>query len=303
MVKYDYSYQLGDNQGSGQTAQKKYIILHDTGNANNVGSNSAQNEASYMHNNWTSAYTHAIAGHDRVYIIGEPGYVAWGALSGNPYSPFQIELARYSDRTLALKAYKNWVDAAREMAKKYDISLVLDGSGNGVKSHDWISKNLGGDHVDPYGYLSSIGISKAQLQADLLNGTTTDKPFDENTSNKGIVTVNYNGVGKVRLMNSKGQHINTYVDKNSRWKVTGFSKYGVQIGTNAYLPYMYAKIVVDYTKGYGVNAVDSKAKMIDGTNKTFKEGTSWRVTNGYMKSGMAYFKVGGKEYIMGKYTR
>ena len=171
MVKYDYTYQLGANEGSSATASNQYIILHDTGNANNVGTNSAQNEANYMHGHWGDAYTHAIAGWDRVYIIGEPGYVAYGAGSpANERSPFQIELARYLDHSKAIAAYKNWVAAAVDHANKYGIPLTLDAPGKGIKSHKWVSDNLWGDHQDPYGYLSSIGISKAQLAADLKKG-------------------------------------------------------------------------------------------------------------------------------------
>ena len=178
MVVYDKTYALAANQGSSARASNQYIILHETGNANNVGTNSAANEASYMRNNWRAAYTHAIAGWDKVYIIGEPGYVAYGAGSpANERSPFQIEVARYSDRNLALKAYANWINAAREYAAKFGIPLTLDGAGNGVKTHKWVSDNLWGDHQDPYAYLQSIGISKAQLANDIAHGIgSTAKP-------------------------------------------------------------------------------------------------------------------------------
>lgn len=180
MVVYDKTYALAANQGSSARASNQYIILHETGNANNVGTNSAANEASYMQRNWQAAYTHAIAGHDRVYIIGEPGYVSYGAGSpANERSPFQIELARYSDHNLALKAYANWINAAREYAAKYGIPLTLDGAGNGVKTHKWVSDNLWGDHQDPYAYLQSIGISAAQLANDIAHGvgsTVVTKP-------------------------------------------------------------------------------------------------------------------------------
>lgn len=182
MVYYDSTYALGANQGSSQRASNQYIILHDTGNDNNQGANSAQNEAAYMRNNWGNAYTHAIAGPDRVLMVGEPGYVAYGAGSpANERSPFQIELAHYSDPALARAAYVNFINAAREFALRYGIPLTLDGPGNGIKTHKWVSDNLWGDHQDPYGYLNRIGISKAQLAADLANGvgsapTVTPEP-------------------------------------------------------------------------------------------------------------------------------
>lgn len=171
MVKYDYTYALAANQGSSSKATAQYIVVHETGNANNTGPNSAKNEAIYMKNHWQSAYTHAIAGWDKVYIIGEPGYVAYGAGStANARSPFQIELARYSDHNLAIKAYHNYVNAIREYAKKYSIPLTLDGAGNGIKSHKWVSDNLWGNHQDPYAYLQSIGISKSKLASNIAHG-------------------------------------------------------------------------------------------------------------------------------------
>ena len=175
MVKIDYTYQLGAREGSSTQASNQYIILHETGNANNTGSNSALNEAKYMKSHWNSAYTHAIAGHDRVYIIGNPGYVAYGAGSpANGQSPFQIELSRYADKSLALKAYRNWIEISREMAKKYGIPLTLDQSGSGIKSHKWVSDHLWGNHQDPYAYLATLGISKEKLQQDLLGGISVN---------------------------------------------------------------------------------------------------------------------------------
>lgn len=177
MVKYDTTYALSSNAGSSARATAQYIILHDTGNAKNTGVNSAKNEAEYMRGHWNSAYTHAIAGWDRVYLVGEPGYVAYGAGSpANERSPFQIELARYADHSKAIMAYKNWIAAAVEYADKYGIPRTLDGSGKGIKTHKWVTDNLWGDHVDPYAYLASIGISKQQLAKDLKAGKSTSKP-------------------------------------------------------------------------------------------------------------------------------
>ena len=162
---------LGAGQGSSQKTSNEYIIIHDTANDKNQGDNSAYNEASYMHNNWQNAYTHAIAGWDRVYLVGEAGYVAYGAGEvANSRSPFQIELAHYSDPVKQRQSYVNYINAIREYANKFGISLALDGAGNGIKTHKWVSDNIWGDHQDPYGYLARIGISKNQLANDLAHG-------------------------------------------------------------------------------------------------------------------------------------
>lgn len=177
MVNYDRTFMLGAGQGSSARASNQYIIIHDTANDNNQGDNSAYNEASYMKNNWQNAYTHAIAGWDRVYLVGEPGFVAYGAGNvANSRSPFQIELAHYSDPAKQRQSYVNYINAIREYANKFGIPLTLDGGGNGIKSHLWVSQNIWGDHSDPYAYLTRIGISRDQLAKDLANGVGNSNP-------------------------------------------------------------------------------------------------------------------------------
>ncbi|MED4886250.1 hypothetical protein [Lysinibacillus fusiformis] len=59
----------------------------------------------------------------------------------------------------------------RELAKEAGIPVVLDGAGNGIKSHRWITDNIKGTtHRDPYSYLASMGISEALFKLDILNG-------------------------------------------------------------------------------------------------------------------------------------
>lgn len=162
----DTTYQLGANEGSSQRAQNLYLILHETANAKATGAN----EAAYMKRNWNNAYVHFIVGDGKVYQMGETGYVAYGAGNANGYSPVQIELQHTLDPALFTKNYAIYIELARDMAKKYGIPLTLDAGGAGtagIKSHNWISQNVWGDHTDPYGYLASMGVSKAQLASDL----------------------------------------------------------------------------------------------------------------------------------------
>jgi len=191
MTIYDKTFLLGTGQGSSQKASNQYIVIHDTANDNNQGDNSATNEASYMHNNWQNAYTHAIAGWDKVYLVGEPGYVAYGAGSpANERSPFQIELSHYSDPAKQRSSYINYINAIREQAKVFGIPLTLDGAGNGIKTHKWVSDNLWGDHQDPYSYLTRIGISKDQLAKDLANGIGGASKSNQSNSNDSTSAIN-----------------------------------------------------------------------------------------------------------------
>lgn len=169
--KFNRSYELAANAGDNRKAAHRYIIAHDTGNDNNKAIGSGKNEASYMRNHWGNAYTHAIVDDQAIYIVGTPGYIAYGAGSpANERSPFQVELAHVDSQKRFNESYKRYIWVIRYYASKYGIPLQLDGAGNGIKSHKWVSDNLWGDHQDPYGYLAKWGISKSQFAKDLKNG-------------------------------------------------------------------------------------------------------------------------------------
>lgn len=63
----------------------------------------------------------------------------------------------------------------------------------------------------------------------------------------GEIVINYSGKGKVRLLNSSGRYINSYVKKNSKHKVyakaTIKKKKMYRIGKNKWILTKYAKIV------------------------------------------------------------
>lgn len=179
-------FNLPAGAGSSQIAQPNLIILHETANPTATG----RNEATYMRRNWMNAYTtHIVGDGGIVYNVGQDGYVSWGAGNANPYAPVQIELQHTNDKTLFAKNYRAYVSLARDMAKKYNIPLTLDTGSSvwdkGIKSHLWVSQNVWGDHTDPYGYLSKMGVSKAQLARDLangFNGSNTPAPTPEQPS-------------------------------------------------------------------------------------------------------------------------
>lgn len=160
---------LGPNEGDSRKAQNLYIIVHDTANPKATG----RNEATYMKRNWQNAYTTHIVGDGKVYLVGEPGYISYGALNANPYAPAQIELQATPDINMFKKNYPIYIQLIRDLAKQFGLPLTLDAGGQGtagVKSHLWVTNNYGGDHTDPYGYLASMGISKAQFAKDIATG-------------------------------------------------------------------------------------------------------------------------------------
>mgnify|MGYP001216071845 CR=1 FL=1 len=221
--KVDKTFTLGVNEGSSQRAKNWYIIAHETANATATG----RNEATYMKRNWRAAYTHYIVGDGKVYQVGEPGYVAYGALNANPYSPVQIEL-QHSD-ALFSKNYPIYIELIRDSAKKYGIPLTLDTGKHGtkgVKSHKWVSDNIGGDHQDPYSFLAKHGISKAQFAKDIANGVGK-KPVVAKPATNTFNIKNYHTTVPSQIKVIKADY--AYKDKALKTKV------GAKVPTNTIL--------------------------------------------------------------------
>ncbi|AYC28733.1 N-acetylmuramoyl-L-alanine amidase [Paenisporosarcina cavernae] len=150
-----------------------YILAHESGNAKNTGEGSLESEVKFMANNWRNAFTHFWVGNKAIIQLAEDGYVAYGAGGYlNPHSPAQVELARVDTQEEFDESYKRYIWLLRHQADKYGIPKTLDSDDRrGVKTHLWISKNLGGtNHTDPYDYLAKWGISKEQFKNDVENG-------------------------------------------------------------------------------------------------------------------------------------
>ncbi|URI12678.1 N-acetylmuramoyl-L-alanine amidase [Ligilactobacillus salivarius] len=168
----DYRYALPAGEGDDETAANNYIILHDVGLESGAAAN-----ARYLHDTVDtneSYVTFVVGDGGKVYQVGRPGQVSWGAgRVANHNAPVQIELGRTYNSGQFWQDYVTYVRVARDMAGKYGIPLTLDAGGagtRGIKSHYWVTKNIWGDHVDPYGYLSRFGVTQAKLAHDLLYG-------------------------------------------------------------------------------------------------------------------------------------
>ena len=165
----NWTYELGAGEGDSRLAIPDYIILHEVGAESGAAAN-----ANYLKNNWTTANTTFVVGDGgQVFCVSDPGYVSWGALDANPYAPVQIELGRTWNRAQFLQDYAKYIAVARYYSNYYGIPTTLDDGGVGTKgdkSHRWVSRNMSGDHQDPYGYFESWGISEDQLTHDINNG-------------------------------------------------------------------------------------------------------------------------------------
>ncbi|MGE7946461.1 peptidoglycan recognition protein family protein [Lysinibacillus sp. NPDC093688] len=151
----------------------KYVIAHESGNPNNCGPDALEKEIAYMNRNKANAFTsHWVGGGGKIVQVAPVNKVQYGCgPKGNPYCCAQVELARTNDMEQFKKDYAAYIWLLRELAKCAGIPVVLDGVGNGIKSHRWITDNLKGTtHRDPFSYLQSMGISEEQFKLDILNG-------------------------------------------------------------------------------------------------------------------------------------
>lgn len=179
-------FRLDANEGDSRRTSNKWIVLHETANPTATG----RNEATYMNRNWRNAYTSHIVGDGIVYEVGQKGYMQYGAASyeANIGSYAQIELQHTNNKELFAKNYKVYINLARDLAKEADIPLTLDTPypQKGIKTHQWMSLNIAGDHLDPYAYLNKMGITKAQLAHDLKNGFSGNNPAPKPDDNKPV---------------------------------------------------------------------------------------------------------------------
>ncbi|UTC14145.1 N-acetylmuramoyl-L-alanine amidase [Latilactobacillus curvatus] len=169
----DTTHQLGANEGSSQPTINGKIVIHSTDNMDAQ----AVNNAIFEKRTWlaNAAYVHYIVGDNgKVFQVGQPGYVAWGAGANINYqAPVQIELAETSNHEQFKTDYATLIELVANSARTYGINRVLNPAYglNGVVTHNYVSQVYGGtDHTDPTGYLAKHGVSTAQLAQDVANG-------------------------------------------------------------------------------------------------------------------------------------
>ena len=217
----------------------EFIIAHESGNPNNVGPNSLYNEVAYMRRNWTDAFTtHWVGSGGKVIQIAPTGQASWGA---GPYancrSYAQVELARTNDRATFEKDYKAYVELLKQLAKEANLPLTLDSSGKGIKSHEWVSNNLGGtDHKDPFSYLASWGITREQFIKDLTSEPEIAPSVNKTGTLKLFSTMAIKSSADIKASVKKGDSL--IINKNG--VVIGKDRY-MAIRTNAGVKRFYIK--------------------------------------------------------------
>lgn len=264
----DTTHQLGANEGSSQPTSNGKIVIHSTDNMDAP----AVNNAIFEKRTWltNAAYVHYIVGDNgKVFQVGQPGYVAWGAGANMNYqAPVQIELAETSNPEQFKTDYATLIELVANSARTYGINRVLNPAYglNGVVTHNYVSQVYGGtDHTDPTGYLARHGVSTAQLAQDVANGysslgagqpstTTPTNPTTPSNSNVPAGFTPENGTfvnGDTEIMNRVGAaSFNAaqggYLPAYGTWKYDSWKRVGnyvmihhVYNGVHVFLPVRY----------------------------------------------------------------
>lgn len=264
----DTTHQLGANEGSSQPTSNGKIVIHSTDNMDAP----AVNNAIFEKRTWltNAAYVHYIVGDNgKVFQVGQPGYVAWGAGANMNYqAPVQIELAETSNHEQFKTDYATLIELVANSARTYGINRVLNPAYglNGVVTHNYVSQVYGGtDHTDPTGYLAKHGVSTAQLAQDVANGysslgagqPSTTTPTNPTTPSNSTIPAGFtpeNGTfinGDTEIMNRVGAASFTaqkggYLPAYGTWKYDSWKRVGnyvmihhVYNGVHVFLPVRY----------------------------------------------------------------
>ena len=125
-----------------------------------------------------------------------------------------------------MEDYRLYIELLRNLADEAGLPKTLDSDAlEGIKSHEYCTNNQPNnysDHVDPYPYLASWGISRSQFKHDIENGLEIKKGWQENST--GWWYVNADG----SYPTNKWQKINNvwyYFDSNGYMKANTWHKH------------------------------------------------------------------------------
>lgn len=164
-------------------APYRQIHAHSTGNKKST----AQNEADYhMRRPVESGFFSHVVGNGRVMQVGPVNNGAYDVGGGWNYETYAaVELIEsHSTEEEFMTDYRLYIELLRNLADEAGLPKTLDtDSLAGIKSHEYCTyhqPNNNSDHVDPYPYLESWGISKAQFKHDIENGLVVEPGWKKN---------------------------------------------------------------------------------------------------------------------------
>lgn len=164
-------------------APYRQVHAHSTGNKNST----AQNEADYhMRRPVESGFFSHVVGNGRVMQVGPTNNGCYDVGGGWNYETYAaVELIEsHESKEEFMRDYRLYVKLLRELADEAGIPKTLDSDDlEGIKSHEYCTNNQPNnfsDHVDPYPYLASWGISREQFKHDIENGLEIKKGWQNN---------------------------------------------------------------------------------------------------------------------------
>ena len=164
-------------------APYRQVHAHSTGNKNST----AQNEADYhMRRPVESGFFSHVVGNGRVMQVGPTNNGAYDVGGGWNYETYAaVELIEsHSTKEEFMEDYRLYIELLRNLADEAGLPKTLDSDAlEGIKSHEYCTNNQPNnfsDHVDPYPYLASWGISRSQFKNDIENGLTVEKGWQNN---------------------------------------------------------------------------------------------------------------------------
>jgi lytic amidase (N-acetylmuramoyl-L-alanine amidase) len=159
------------------------VHAHSTGNKNST----AQNEADYhMRRPVESGFFSHVVGNGRVMQVGPVNNGAYDVGGGWNYETYAaVELIEsHSTEEEFMEDYRLYIELLRNLADEAGLPKTLDSDDlEGIKSHEYCTNNQPNnfsDHVDPYPYLASWGISREQFKHDIENGLEIKKGWQKN---------------------------------------------------------------------------------------------------------------------------
>ena len=112
-------------------------------------------------------------------------YDVGGGWNYETYAAVEL-IESHSTEEEFLEDYRLYIELLRNLADEAGLPKTLDSDAlEGIKSHEYCTNNQPNnysDHVDPYPYLASWGISRSQFKHDIENGLTVEKGWKENST-------------------------------------------------------------------------------------------------------------------------
>lgn len=151
----------------------RQVHAHSTGNKKST----VDNEADYhLRRPIDSGFFTHVVGNGRVLQTAQTNrgsYDVGGGWNAEAYASVEL-IESHQTKEEFLVDYRLYIELLRQLAVEGGIPVTLDTDDlAGIKTHYYCTYNQPdnySDHVDPYPYLESWGISKAQFKKDIENG-------------------------------------------------------------------------------------------------------------------------------------